>query len=101
VVRVWGKVMFLASSWFLFGWVYFFYAVFGDFEDSFAVGEVGAGDEAGDADWSSGGFAEVDAGVAGVGYYVSADGVDGVAEEDVGFCHDLVCYYCGGVEGAG
>jgi len=54
VVRAWGKVMFLASpaAWgfVLFG---FFYAVCGDFEDAFAVGEVGAADETGDADWSS------------------------------------------------
>ncbi len=86
-----------ASGFVLFG---FFYAVCGDFEDAFAVGEVGAGDEAGDADWSARGFAEVDAGVAGVGYYVSSYGVDGVAEEDVWFCHYLVCDDCCGVEGS-
>ncbi len=44
----------LSSSAFVF--VCFFYAVLGDFEDSFAVGEVGAADEAGYACGSSGGF---------------------------------------------
>jgi hypothetical protein len=78
----------------------FFYAIGGDFEDAFAVGEVGAADEAGYADGAAAGFAEVNAGVAGVGYDVASDGVDGVAKEDIGFGHDLVGNDCSGVEGS-
>jgi len=77
----------------------FLYAVGGDFKDAFAVGEVRARNEAGDTDGSAAGFAEVYASVACVSYYVAAYGVDGVAEEDIGFCHDLVSDDCGGVEG--
>ncbi len=61
-----------------------------DFENAFSVREVGAADEASNANGSAAGFAEVNAGVARVGYDVAADGVDSIAEEYVRFCHDLV-----------
>jgi len=78
-----GEAWLSALSWFIF--VGFFYAVLGDFEDAFAVWEVRAADEPGDAYRSAAGLAEVDACVAGVADDVAADGVDGVSEEDVRF----------------
>ncbi len=45
------------SALFCFVFFGFFYAVLGDFEDAFAIGEVGAGDKACYADGASRGFA--------------------------------------------